>query len=108
MNTDSLDKVFHALASPVRRQIIDFVVASPGCNVSDVSRPFDVSRIAVMKHLAVLEDADLIVSEKKGRSRTLYFNAVPIQMIHERWTDKFSAMWAGRLTAFKARMEQAS
>ena len=108
MKNDEMDKVFHALASPVRRRIIDSVVAAPGCNVKDVSRPFDVSRIAIMKHLAVLEDAGLIISEKKGRSRTLYFNAVPIQMIYERWTDQFSAMWAGKLTAFKAQMEQAS
>jgi len=103
-----MDKVFHALASPVRRRIIDLVMAAPGCNVGEVSRSFDVSRIAVMKHLAVLEDAGLVISEKKGRSRQLYFNAVPIQMIYERWTDKFSALWAGKLTAFKARMEQAS
>ena len=103
-----MDKVFHALASPVRRRIIDLVVASPGCNVGSVAGQFDVSRIAIMKHLAVLEDADLVVSERDGRERKLYFNAVPVQMIHERWTDQYSAMWAGKLTAFKARVEQAS
>ena len=103
-----MDKVFHALASPVRREIIDVVVAAPGCNVGGVARRFDVSRIAVMKHLAVLEDADLIVSERRGRERRLYFNAVPLQMIYERWTDEYSAMWAGRITAFKAQVEQAS
>lgn len=103
-----MDKVFHALASPVRRKIVDLVVATPGCNVGAVAGRFDVSRIAVMKHLRVLEDADLLISERKGRERKLYFNAVPVQMIYERWTDQYSAMWAGKLTAFKAQMEQAS
>jgi len=107
MSKNRVDKVFHALASPVRREIIDRLVAKPGSNVSAVCKPFDVSRIAVMKHLAVLEDAELIVSEKRGRSRALYFNAVPIQQIYERWTDAYSALWAGKLTAFKAQVEDA-
>lgn len=108
MNTDELDRVFHALASPIRREVIDRVVATPGLNVGAVSRHFDVSRIAIMKHLAVLEEARLILSKKDGRARRLYFNAVPLQMVYERWTDKYSAMWAGRVTAFKASLEGSS
>lgn len=53
-----------------------------------------------MKHLRVLEDAGLILSRKPGRTRQLYFNAVPIQSIHERWTTDYSALWAGRLNEF--------
>lgn len=108
MQPESMDKVFHALASGVRRRMLDIVRAEPGCNVADVCRHFDVSRIAVMKHLNVLETAGLLVSEKKGRQRCLYINTVPIQMIHERWTSEYSALWAGKLTAFKYRLEQAS
>lgn len=103
-----MDKVFHALASGVRRRILDIVRDQPGCAVQEVSRHFDVSRIAVMKHLNVLEDAGLLVSEKKGRQRCLHFNAVPIQMIHERWTSEYSALWAGKLTNLKYRLEAAS
>lgn len=105
MNTDSMDNVFQALASPVRREILDIVKDKPGCSVVHVCRFFDVSRIAIMKHLAVLEKAGLIISEKRGRTRELYFNATPIQMIHERWTTEYSAMWAGRLTEFKRNVE---
>jgi hypothetical protein len=47
----------------------------------------------------------LIVSRKEGRKRQLYFNAVPIQMIHDRWTTKYSALWAGGLTRIKYRIE---
>lgn len=103
-----MDKVFHALASRPRRDMLDIVRDDPGCSVSDVCRHFDVSRIAVMKHLAVLEEAGLLISEKSGRRRLLYFNTVPIQMIHDRWTSEFSALWAGKLTAFKYSLEDAS
>jgi predicted transcriptional regulator len=44
-----------------------------------------------MKHLGVLEQAGLLVSKKDGRTRRLYCNAVPIRMIHERWTSEYSA-----------------
>ena len=103
-----MDKVFHSLASAVRRKILDVVLDAPGCSVNEVCKHFDVTRIAIMKHLTVLEDAGLLVSEKKGRTRSLHFNAVPIQMIHERWTTEYSALWAGKVTAFKYQMEEAS
>lgn len=103
-----MDKVFHALASANRRKILDVVRNDPGCSVNAVCAHFDVSRIAVMKHLTVLERAGLLISEKKGRTRSLYFNTVPIQMIYERWSSDFSALWAGKMTAFKYSLEEAS
>ncbi len=108
MKPESMDKVFHALGSANRRKILDIVRNDPGCSVSSVCAHFDVSRIAVMKHLTVLEQAGLLISEKRGRTRSLYFNTVPIQMIYERWSTEFSALWAGKLTAFKYGLEEAS
>ena len=105
MAADSMDAVFLALASPARRKILDIVKDQPGCGVKHVAQYFAVSRIAVMKHLRVLVRAKLLVSEKEGRRRKLYFNVVPIQMIHERWTTQFSAYWASRLTKVKHRIE---
>ena len=105
MKPESMNDLFHALASQPRREMLDIIRDTPGCSVMDVCRYFDVSRIAVMKHLNVLEKANLVVSEKVGRRRRLYFNATPIQMIHERWTTEYSALWAGRLTEFKRRIE---
>ena len=105
MMPEYMDQLFHALASSVRRRILDIVKDQPGCNVVQVCRHFDVSRIAVMKHIRVLEDANLLTSEKQGRTRQLYFNAVPIQLIHERWTTEYSALWASRLTEFKRSVE---
>lgn len=101
-----MDKVFQALAHPARRRMLDIIQATPGMPVKEVAASFDVSRVAVMKHLAILEAANLIVSRRAGRQRFLYFNLVPIQMIYERWGDAYGALWASGLTSLKATLEQ--
>lgn len=101
LNDRDMDAVFQALAHESRRRMLDIVKEEPGIGVGALATEFDVSRIAVMKHLTVLEDAGLIISEKDGRVRKLYFNAAPIQMIHDRWTTEYSAYWAGQLTRIK-------
>lgn len=98
---DQLDSVFAALAHETRRRILDLLRDQPGAVVGEIASEFDVSRIAIMKHLQVLEDAGLITSEKSGRVRRLYFNAAPIRMIHDRWTDEFSGYWASEITRLK-------
>lgn len=100
-----MDAVFQALAHASRRRMLDIVRRTPGIAVGVLAAEFDVSRIAVMKHLAVLEEARLLVSEKTGRTRRLYFNAVPIRMIYDRWTDDYSGYWSGALADFKYRVE---
>lgn len=103
-----MDNVFQALAHETRRTILDIVNARPGCNVGELAKEFDVSRIAIMNHLAVLEKAGLIISEKQGRSRCLYMNIAPLQMIYDRWTDKYSAFWARQMMDIKYAAEQKS
>jgi DNA-binding transcriptional ArsR family regulator len=108
MKPDEMDAVFAALASEPRRRILDILKKEPGCNVNRVTEFFeDIGRIAVMKHLAVLEGANLVVSEKVGRERQLWFNPVPVHMIYDRWTTEFSAYWAGQLAQMKYRLENA-
>ena len=101
LNDRDMDAVFQALANGSRRRMLDLVKECPGIGVGALAGEFDVSRIAVMKHLNVLERAGLLVSEKDGRTRRLYFNAVPIQLIHDRWTTEYSAYWSGNLTRLK-------
>jgi DNA-binding transcriptional ArsR family regulator len=102
------DLLFHALAHETRRKILDIVRHKPGQGVGELAKAFDVSRIAIMNHLAVLEDAGLLVSEKEGRTRRLYLNAAPIQMIYDRWTDEYSRLWSSRLTSIKYAAEEAA
>lgn len=101
ITNDDLDAVFQALAHTTRRAMLDHVRATPGLAVGELAQHFDVSRIAVMNHLAVLERANLVISERDGRSRRLYLNAMPIQDIYDRWTDIYSASWADRLNTIK-------
>lgn len=103
---DDADNVFHALAHADRRRILDIVRAEPGMQMGALAAKFTLSRIAVHKHVQVLEAADLLVSERQGRTRKLYFNLVPIQKIYERWTDQYSAAWAAGLTRFARRAEK--
>ncbi len=109
MNADELDATFHALASEPRRRLLDWLVQEPGCNVNRLTERFEgeLSRFGVMKHLQVLERGNLVVSIKEGRERLLWFNPVPIQLIHERWTSEYSAYWAARLTRLKVNAEGA-
>ena len=108
MTETELDGLFLALASTVRRQILDIVSAAPGCTVNHVAEHFDISRIGVLKHINVLEDAGLLLSDKLGRERLLQFNAVPLQLIHERWSDQYRSFWSGRLTRLKYAVEGGS
>lgn len=101
LDDHDMDAVFQALASSSRRRMLDLLKESPGMSVGTLAAGFDVSRIAVMKHLRVLEDAQLLISRKEGRTRRLYFNAVPIQLIHERWMTDYSAYWSGNVTRLK-------
>ncbi len=105
MKPDSMDAVFQALAHRHRRKILDLIKSMPGCSVNDLLKYFNISRIAVMKHLRVLEEADIIISQKIGRTRELHFNVVPIQLIYDRWTTEYSQFWASHVTDIKFKAE---
>lgn len=103
-----IDAVFAALAHPVRRRVLDLLQTSPGMTIKAVSSHFDISRIAVMKHITMLERANLVLSESHGRERRLFFNVVPIQHIYDRWTDQYTQFWAGHLVDIQFRVESAA
>ena len=105
MKPESMDAVFSALSHQARRRMLDLIRDMPGCSVADVSKYFDFSRIAVMKHLNVLYEAQLVISRRAGRKRELFFNPVPIQMIHDRWVSEYSQFWASRALDMKYLLE---
>ncbi|MBL8018565.1 MAG: SRPBCC domain-containing protein [Leptospirales bacterium] len=105
MSDKELRPVFKALADESRRRILDIVKVNAGISVGDVAERFDFSRFAVMKHLRILEEANLLKIQKDGRFRKIYLNSVPIQMIYDRWLSKYSRHWAKGLTRLKYQLE---
>ncbi|NNF26745.1 MAG: helix-turn-helix transcriptional regulator [Gemmatimonadetes bacterium] len=97
--------VFDALGHETRRRILDIVKARPGSSVGEVAVQFDTTRVAVMHHIRQLEACDLIVSRKEGRTRRLFHNPVPIQLIYDRWTDEYGGFWASKMADVKYALE---
>lgn len=102
---ERLDALFQALASRPRRAILDLLHRQPGCNVQTVAAAFPCSRIAVLRHIDVLEASELVISRKQGRERLLWFNAVPLVEIQQRWTDRYARFFASSLLDLRRRVE---
>ena len=83
------DKVFKALADASRRQLLDGLRQKNGQTLSELCQGHDMTRQAVTKHLLLLEDANLVVTTKKGREKLHFLNPVPINDIYTRWIGKF-------------------
>ncbi|MDX2132853.1 MAG: helix-turn-helix domain-containing protein [Planctomycetota bacterium] len=96
-----VDRVFRALASDVRRDILDALRDGPRPTGELVMLFPGLSRFAVMQHLRVLGRARLVVSKKTGRVRTNYLNPVPIRLIYERWVSRYEGAWAAALTSIR-------
>jgi uncharacterized protein YndB with AHSA1/START domain/DNA-binding transcriptional ArsR family regulator len=86
------DAPFRALADPSRRLLLDRLFERDGQALGELEAALPhMSRIAVMKHLRVLEAAGMVVSHRSGRRRLHHLDPVPIRRIHDRWLDKFRA-----------------
>jgi uncharacterized protein YndB with AHSA1/START domain len=100
------DGIFRALADPNRRALLDSLRDRGGQTLGDLCRPFSMTRYGVMKHISVLEDAGLVVTERVGREKHHFLNPVPIQIVYERWVSRFARPWAGALTSLKRYLEE--
>ena len=100
------DAVFKALADPTRRGILDALFAADGQSVQALCARFPaMTRFGVMKHLRVLEDANLVVARREGR-RTLHFlNPVPIGEIADRWISKYAHPFTRALVDLRVELE---
>jgi DNA-binding transcriptional ArsR family regulator len=90
-----LDRMFHALADPARRAMVERLSRAPA-PVSDLARPLPMSLPAAMQHLAVLESAGLVRSEKTGRVRTCTLDTTALSQA-ERWINERRIEWEHRL-----------
>jgi DNA-binding transcriptional ArsR family regulator len=99
------DQVFKALADPTRRAFLDLLFERNGQSLTELWSDFDMTRFGAMSHLRVLEDANLVVSRKVGRSRLYFLNTVPIREIYVRWIDKYTEPFIDALVALKTQLE---
>jgi uncharacterized protein YndB with AHSA1/START domain/DNA-binding transcriptional ArsR family regulator len=100
-----MDKVFKALADPTRRSLLDQLFEEDGQTLSALEARVDMTRFGVMKHLAVLEEAGLVASRRRGREKLHYLNTVPIRLVHDRWVSKYAEPWAASLSRLKTHLE---
>ena len=84
-----MDAVFKALADESRRKLLDQLRHSNGQTLGDLCAHLDMTRQAVAKHLALLEQANLVVIVWRGREKLHYLNPVPIHEISARWIAKY-------------------
>ncbi|MDV7091016.1 helix-turn-helix transcriptional regulator [Rhodococcus sp. IEGM 248] len=100
------DHVFKALADSTRRLILDRLFAQDGQTLTELESQVEMTRFGVMKHLRVLEDAGLVVTRRAGREKLHYLNPVPIQLIHNRWIDKYTERHTSALAQLKTELEE--
>jgi DNA-binding transcriptional ArsR family regulator len=105
MTIDAMDAVFKALADGCRRELLDRLRAENGQTLGQLCARLAMTRQAVSKHLAILEEANLVASVKRGREKLHYLNPVPIHDIGERWISKFDRSRLQALSELKKNLE---
>ena len=101
-----MDKVFKALADPGRRSLLDRLHSENGQTLGQLCEHLDMTRQAVTKHLAVLEEANLLSTKRQGREKLHFINPVPIHAIADRWIRKFERPRLGALAELKKGLER--
>jgi DNA-binding transcriptional ArsR family regulator len=97
--------VFKALADPTRRFLLDLLFEREGRTLSELDAEVEMTRIGVMKHLRLLEEAGLVVTRRSGREKLHFLNPVPIKLIYDRWIDKYTERRASALVNLKTDLE---
>jgi DNA-binding transcriptional ArsR family regulator len=99
------DAVFRALADASRRQLLDRLHLRNSQTLGELCQGLGMTRQAVAKHLAVLEEANLVSWKRQGREKLHFINPVPINDIGERWISKFERSRLGALSELKKDLE---
>lgn len=99
------DRTFKALANPIRRRLLDLLKDAPKTTGALCLAAPELDRCTVMQHLKVLESADLLIVERRGRERWNHLNPLPIHRIHTRWIGPLAAQAVGVLRVMKRELE---
>jgi len=100
------DRVFKALADPTRRLLLDRLYERDGRSLTELESDLEMTRFGVMKHLRVLEDAQLVVTRRSGREKLHFLNPMPVRLIHDRWIDKYAERRVSALADLKHELEE--
>jgi DNA-binding transcriptional ArsR family regulator len=101
-----MDAAFKALADASRRELLDRLRAENGQTLNELCARLSMTRQAVSKHLAILEEANLVATVWRGREKLHYLNPVPIHEIGERWIGKFERQRVQALSDLKTMLEK--
>lgn len=102
-----MDEVFRALADPTRRSLLDALFEHDGQSVQALCDRFpEMTRFGVMKHLAVLEGANLVSTRRSGRTKQHFLNPVPIGEIADRWISKYAQPFTRAMVGLRNELER--
>ena len=99
------DRIFKALAAATRRSILDLLKDDPQTTGALCACFPDLDRCTVMQHLKVLEEAELVLVQRRGRERWNHLNPLPIKHIHDRWIGPYAARAVEMLDRLKTDLE---
>ena len=99
------DKLFKALADASRRELLDRLHARSGQTLTELCAGLDMTRQSVSQHLGLLEEANLVSVQRRGREKLHFINPVPIKNIAERWIRKFETPRLTALSNLKRTLE---
>jgi DNA-binding transcriptional ArsR family regulator len=100
----TLDRTFSALSDPTRRHILERLAAGPA-TISELAQPLDITLPGLLKHVRVLEDADLVVTEKQGRTRRCRLGSEHLDDAAQ-WIRTYQRRWEGRLDRLGGYLER--
>jgi DNA-binding transcriptional ArsR family regulator len=101
--THATEAVFHALADPTRRAVLD-LLRSDSLPAGQIARSFPISRPAISKHLRLLRRANLVRQHRSGRHRFYHLNPQPLKAV-DLWLEQYRVFWNTKLADLKAFVE---
>ena len=102
----AVEKTFSALGDPTRRAIVQRLAVSEA-TVSELAKPFSISLPAISKHLRILEEADLLIRVKEGRTHRCQLNPKPLQQAKQ-WIERYTAFWNAQLDSLDIYLQSSS
>ena len=99
-----LDRTFSALADPTRRHILERLGHVPA-TIGELAQPFDISLPGLLKHVRILQEADLVITEKQGRTRQCRLGSEHLDDAAQ-WIQTYQRRWERRLDRLGAYLER--